>query len=309
MIITSPTDHTHRRIAAIGTFDGVHPGHRHLIETIRTKGLALNLTPSVVTFSNHPRQIVDPEFRLDMLMSVEDRVKELLKSGIEDVILIKFDSSTMAMTAREFMRKLHRDYDVDALVMGFNHKFGHDKVSDFSHYLTIGAEEGIKIIPADEFTHVASGSSISSSAIRRLLRENKPEEAMRLLGHPYRLSGKVEHGKELGRTIGFPTANIVPTDHSVLIPADGVYVANVKLPDGEYRRAILNIGHRPTIDTPDAPKSIEAHILDYDGDLYGATVSVDFLKYLRPERRFSSIADLRSQLEEDAGNARAINHS
>lgn len=306
MIITTPTDHTHRRIAAIGTFDGVHPGHLHLIETVCAQSRVLNLTPSIVTFSNHPRQVVDPHYRLDMLMNVEQRVAELLKAGIEDVILMTFDASTMGMTAREFMYKLHRNYDVYALVMGFNHRFGHDKISDFSQYLDMGAEEGIEIIPADEFTSDDGSTSVSSSTIRQLLLDNKPEEATRLLGHPYRLIGTVEHGKELGRTMGFPTANIVPTDRTILIPADGVYVADVELPDGVRRRAILNIGHRPTVDSPDSPKSIEAHILDFDGNIYGKTITVDFLRYLRRERKFSSLEELRAQLAEDAHKALTV---
>lgn len=305
MIITKRHDHTRRRIAAIGTFDGVHLGHRHLIAAVCTRGRELNLVPSVVTFSNHPRRLVDPEYRIEMLMNIDERIKALSDNGIEDVILIGFDASVRAMSAREFIRRLHSDYDVDALVMGFNHRFGSDRIADLEQYRPIGAEEGVTVITAEEYV-TDGATSVSSSAIRLMLRERRPEQAARMMGRPYRITGIVEHGKELGRTIGFPTANVDPGNPDQLIPGNGVYAADVILPDNTRRRAILNIGHRPTVDTADAPVSIEAHILDFDGDLYGKTVTVEFLKFLRSEQRFSSLDGLRRQLEADATEASKI---
>lgn len=305
MIITAQHDHTRRRIAAIGTFDGVHLGHRHLVDTVCARGSKLGLTPSVVTFSNHPRRLVDPGFRIDMLMDIDERIKALSDSGIKDVIVLKFDSSVRAMSAREFIRRLHADYDICALVMGFNHRFGNDRLTDFEQYRTIGAEEGVTVIPADEYVPDCA-QSVSSSAIRRMLRERRPEQAAKMMGRPYRITGIVEHGKELGRTIGFPTANVAPANPDQLIPGNGVYAADVVLPDRSRRRAILNIGHRPTVDTADAPVSIEAHILDFEGDLYGKLITIEFLRFLRSERRFSSLDGLRRQLEADAAEARKI---
>lgn len=305
MTITSPNDHTHRRIATIGTFDGVHSGHRHLIDIVCEQGRLSGLTPSVVTFTNHPRRLVDPEFKLDMLMDADQRIDSLSKAGIKDVIMLPFDASTRRMTAREFLRMLHDRYDVDELVMGFNHRFGHDKLTDFAQYLAIGREEGVTVIPADEFIPEGS-SAVSSSAIRRLLREHKPEEAARLLGRPYSLRGIVEHGKELGRTIGFPTANVAVSNPDRLIPGNGVYAADVILPDGQRRRAMLNIGHRPTVDSQNAPISIEVHILDFDGDLYGKAITIEFLHFIRPEKRFNSLDELRARLEADAAIAREL---
>lgn len=305
MIITAQHDHTRRRIAAIGTFDGVHLGHRHLVDTVCDRGRELGLTPSVVTFSNHPRRLVDPGFRIDMLMDIDERIKALSDSGIKDVIVLKFDASVRAMPAREFIRRLHADFDIDALVMGFNHRFGSDRLTDFEQYRTIGAEEGVTVIPADEYVPDCT-QSVSSSAIRRMLRERRPEQAAKMMGRPYRITGVVEHGKELGRTIGFPTANVAPANPDQLIPGNGVYAADVVLPDKSRHRAILNIGHRPTVDTADAPVSIEAHILDFDGNLYGKLITIEFLRFLRSERRFSSLDGLRRQLEADAAEARKI---
>lgn len=305
MIITAQHDHTRHRIAAIGTFDGVHLGHRHLVDTVCARGRELGLTPSVVTFSNHPRRLVDPGFRIDMLMDIDERIKALSDSGIKDVIVLKFDASVRAMSSREFIRRLHADFDIDALVMGFNHRFGSDRLTDFEQYRTIGAEEGVTVIPADEYVPDCT-QSVSSSAIRRMLRERCPEQAAKMMGRPYSITGVVEHGKELGRTIGFPTANVAPANPDQLIPGNGVYAADVVLPDKSRRRAILNIGHRPTVDTADAPVSIEAHILDFDGDLYGKLITIEFLRFLRSERRFSSLDGLRRQLEADSAEAHKI---
>lgn len=305
MIISAQTDHTHRRIAAIGTFDGVHLGHRHLIDTVCAEGIATGLIPTVITFNEHPRRVVNPEFKFDMLTSIEERIKALTQAGIEDVILMQFNAATCAMTAKEFIEKLHADYDVDVLIMGFNHRFGSDRIKDFPTYRAIGQEVGVRIIAAEEY---ASNDMlhVSSSSIRHLLKDRNPETAAKMIGHPYNIKGIVEHGKELGRTIGFPTANISPVDRDQLIPGNGVYAANAVLPDGTSHRAILNIGHRPTVDSANAPISIEAHILDFDGNLYGTVITIEFLKYLRPERRFSSLDELRSQLEKDSAEARKI---
>ncbi len=305
MIITASADHTTPRIAAIGTFDGVHLGHRHLIDKVCALGREHGLTPTIVTFSSHPRRVVDPGYRIDMLTDIDERIASIMENGIEDVILLRFDETTRNMSARDFIRLLHSDYDVQALVMGFNHRFGHDKAVGFDHYFTIGREEGVDVISADEFVP-DHAPKVSSSAIRRLLKEHRPEEAADLLGHPYGIKGTVEHGKELGRTIGFPTANIVPSNPETLIPGNGVYAADVILPDGIRRRAILNIGHRPTVDTKDAPVSIEAHILDFNGDLYGQTIRVEFLRFLRHECRFGSLDELRHQLTADASQAREL---
>lgn len=306
MILTEQSDHSHPRIAAIGTFDGVHLGHRHLIDELCRQGELYGLVPTVVTFANHPRRLVDPGFKLDMLMSVEERIEELTNAGIADVILFKFDNSTRTMSARDFLRRLRRDFDVKVLLMGFNNRFGHDRIADFDRYREIGREEGVDVIRSDEFTS-DEAPSVSSSIIRNALNSYHPETAAALLGHPYSITGTVEHGKELGRTIGFPTANLRPTNPDRLIPPDGVYVAEAVLPDTTRRRAILNIGHRPTVDSESAPKSIEVHILDYDGDLYGQKIQIEFLHFIRKEQRFESLDQLRRQLESDAEKARRFN--
>lgn len=304
MLLTSP-DHSRRRIVSVGMFDGVHEGHRSLLRALVGRAHATGLTPSVATFRSHPRHIVRPGVRVAMLMPLEERVRQLEKAGVADIILLDFDSSLRMMTARGFMAMLHDDYDVDAMVMGFNNRFGHDRPDSPEAYREIGRDTGIEVWQAREF-RCDKAPSVSSSTVRKLLAEGEVSRAAALLGHPYRLAGHVGHGKELGRTIGFPTANIEPDDPDSVIPGNGVYAVNVHLPGGGIRPGMLNIGHRPTVDSPYAPPSIEVNIFDYDADIYDKPVAVDFIAFMRHEQAFPSVDALRRRLEADREEARRI---
>lgn len=299
MLITTPYDHSRRRMATIGTFDGVHLGHRSLLRQLTEEAQQRGLTPTAVTFTTHPRAAVTPGEAPPMLMSPHERHKALMSAGAEDVIMLPFDQKTQLLSARDFMALLHDRYNVDVLLMGFNNGFGHDRLKGIDAYRMAADHVGVEIIAADELT-MKDCPRVCSSQVRTLLQQARPDEAARLLGTPYRIVGRVVHGKELGRTIGYPTANIEPTDPSCLIPAKGVYAASVTLPDAAVYPAMLNIGHRPSVDQANAPISIEAHILGFDGDLYGKTVSVDFLRYIRSEQKFPSLDALRARLDEDA---------
>ncbi|WP_295731387.1 riboflavin biosynthesis protein RibF [uncultured Muribaculum sp.] len=294
-------------MATIGTFDGVHRGHRALLSQLVADARMRGLAPTVVTFATHPRRAISPGEAPPMLMSVRQRADAIMSAGVEDVVMLPFNDRLRMMSAREFMVMLHRDYAVDALLMGFNNAFGHDRPCGLDAYRAIGRETGVEVVGAQELTSDGC-PRICSSQARAFLQQARPEEAAQVLGAPYRIRGRVVHGKELGRTIGFPTANILPLDPECLIPAKGVYAASVTLPDGSVHPAMLNIGHRPSVDSPNAPVSIEAHILDFSGDIYGSTVDVDFLRYMRPERKFPSLDALRRQLQEDAGAVRGIFH-
>lgn len=304
MLLTE-ADHSYRRIVSVGMFDGVHEGHRSLLRDLVTTASRLGLRPAAVTFRNHPRHLVKPGQRVAMLMSLEERVEKLHQCGVEDVILLDFDEKTRMMTAREFMDMLHSDYNVDCIVMGFNNRFGHDRPEGMEAYREIGATLGINILSAAEYK-CDTATAVSSSTVRKLLASCEVEKAARLLGHPYRLAGTVVHGKELGRTIGFPTANISPSDPDNVIPGNGVYAVVVHLPDGTSRHGMLNIGHRPTVDSPYAPPSIEVNIFDYHADLYDKPVTIDFIAFMRHEQAFNSIDELTRQLEADRDEARRL---
>lgn len=287
-----------RRIAAIGMFDGVHAGHKYLIRFLIDEGRRRGLVPAVVTFERHPLELVAPERAPYMLMDVRAKVDALRKAGVEDVVLLHFDGPLRSMTAEEFMTMLYRHYDVACLVVGYDHRFGRDRSESFDDYVRIGADIGIDVVRAPE------KAGASSSIVRKLLKEGDVGAAAAILGAPYTITGVVVAGKQLGRTIGFPTANLSPVDRRQLIPAGGVYAAEVRI-DGNNRhiRAMLNIGQRPTVDGGGAPLSIEVHVIGYEGNLYGHSMEVSFLRRLRDEMKFPSIDALRAQLEIDRREA------
>lgn len=303
MRLITRSDSSTRRIAAVGMYDGVHAGHRFLLDYLRLEAKGRGLTPAVVTFSRHPLALVRPLETPALLMSLEDRVNALADAGAEDVVMLSFNDSLRRMSASEFLSMLHRRFGIDALVLGFNNRFGHDRLEGLDRYRAIGDEVGVDVIQAPEYR--GAGSPVSSSAIRRRLIEGHPAEAAVMLGGHYRLRGKVVNGRKLGRTIGFPTANIEPVEPQALIPKTGAYAAYVVTPDGVRRKAMVNIGYRPTVDEEQAGErriSIEAHIIDYSGYIYDEEVMVEFVDYLRPERRFESTDKLKSQLATDRKN-------
>jgi riboflavin kinase/FMN adenylyltransferase len=292
-------------MATVGTFDGVHLGHRALLRQLVASAAELKLVPTVVTFREHPRRAITPDQAPPMLMSAQQRAEAIVQTGVDDVIMLDFNGQMRMRSAREFLEFLHDNYFIKALLMGFNNAFGHDHPHGLDIYRAMGAEIGISIVGAEELT-VEGCSHVCSSTIRTLLQTCRPDDAAKLLGAPYRIIGKVVHGKELGRTIGFPTANIAPCDTACLIPSKGVYAASITLADGTVHPAMLNIGHRPSVDSPQAPLSIEAHMLDFSGDIYGSTVAVDFLQYMRPEQQFPSLEALRKRLDADAHEVRRL---
>lgn len=306
MRIITGSDRSTRRIAAVGMYDGVHLGHKFLIDYLRLEAGSRGLTPAVITFSRHPLSVVRPLETPGLLTSLDDRLRQLGEAGAEDIIMLTFNDSLRRKSAREFLKMLHRSYSIETLVLGFNNRFGHDRPGAFEDYKTIGAEVGVEVVAAPEYR--GAGSPVSSSVIRRHLLNGAPEKAAEALGHPYRLRGMVTHGESLGRTIGFPTANLSPSDQASLIPKAGAYAAFVTTPDGVRRPAMVNIGFRPTVSDPDAPGrlSIEAHIFDFVGYLYDEEISVEFVSFLRPEKRYSSLEKLTDQLKADATKARKV---
>lgn len=308
-LITKP-DTSRRRIAAVGMYDGVHSGHRFLIDYLCVEARHRGLEPAAVTFSRHPLSLVRPLEEPALLSTLEDRVEALGAAGAEAVILLSFNERLRRLPAADFLKLLHSKFGIDALVLGFNNRFGHDSLQGLEQYRAIGAQVGVTVIPAPEF-ETSGKRHVSSSAIRKLLADGKPEEAAVLLGHPYMLRGCVTDGNHLGRTLGYATANVVPLDPRVLVPKTGAYAGIVTTPDGERRGAMINIGYRPTFHDADEKTeredmTIEAHIFDFDGYIYDEHVAVEFVSYLRPEKRFASPEKLRAQLEDDAKKARKI---
>lgn len=283
-----------RRIAVVGMFDGVHTGHRHLLAQLKEEGRDHGLSPIAFTFPDHPLAVIAPEKAPKLLTTPQQKRLLIEELGVECVML-DFDGELRMNSAAGFMRLMHDRYGVEALVMGFNNRFGHDAPRDFDEYRRVGENCGVTVIPATEYS--PGGRRISSTEIRRLVAAGEVDEAAALLGRPYMIEGTVEEGKQLGRTIGFPTANLRPADPRQLIPLGGVYATSaIGYP------AMTNIGSRPTVDTAGAP-TIETHIIGLDADLYGKPLTIAFHRRLRDERRFPTIDDLRRQLALDRATA------
>lgn len=298
-VITSP-DTSRRRIVAVGTWDGVHLGHRHLLDALGLEARRLGLTPAVVTFPTHPLATVRPERVPPQLCPVSLRLDRLQEGGAADCILLDFNERLRAMTAREFMEMLHRDYAVDAVMLGFNNSFGSDRLTDPAQYRAAAQGLGMTVTVAPEYRSDVA-PSVCSSTIRRLVADGRVGEAACLLGRPFALSGKVEGGNRIGRTIGVPTANLHPAP-GMAVPGNGVY-ACVATIDSSLRRwpAMVNVGLRPTVTAGQSGVTpvIEAHLIGFEGDLYGHLLALDFVSRLRQEMRFPSLEALAEQLAAD----------
>lgn len=282
-------------VATIGMFDGVHLGHRSVVSLVVGQAAECGWASAVITFTRHPQTVLHPDSPVPLLMSVDRRIRALAETGIDYAILLDFDRRLASLSAAEFLQQIYNRYNVRRLIVGYDHRFGHNRSDTFADYVAYGRRIGIDVVRAPEF--VGSGAHISSSAIRRLIAEGNVVEAQRLLGSRYSLEGTVVEGNRLGRTIGFPTANILPLEPNQLIPAVGVYAVIVHIGDKCYR-GMLNIGTRPTVDCS-GKTTIEVNIFDFSADIYGTTLTVEFVQRLRAERRLPSLDSLRSQLADD----------
>ncbi|MCI7579608.1 MAG: bifunctional riboflavin kinase/FAD synthetase [Prevotella sp.] len=288
-------------IATIGFFDGVHIGHCHLINMLKKVARERGVEACVITFDRHPRQVVQPEWCPEMLTTLEEKTQLLEATGIDRCEVLHFDREMANQSAHDFMlHTLKEKLGVSILVTGYDNRFGHNRSEGFEDYVRYGNEIGIEVIKGEELTD--GSNNVSSSSIRRMLKEGRIEDATRCLGREYQLTGTVVGGEHIGRTIGFPTANIRPDDSSKLIPANGVYAVDVWSQAGDINRerAMLNIGTRPTFNG--TATTIEVHIPHFAGNLYGSTLSIAFLRKIREERKFDSPEALVEQLNKDLNN-------
>ena len=279
-----------KRAAAIGTFDGVHSGHRVVLKLLKEKALENGLEPVVFTFSNHPLFVINPEKMPKSLTDIEEKCNLLINEGVAPLIL-DFDRNLQSMSAEEMLVSLHNEENVELLVLGYDNKFGCDgKNLSRTDYVKLGEKTGIKVIIANEL------KGISSSAIRQSVSEGDMKKTREMLGRPFSISGEVTEGNKIGRKIGFPTANIKIPNNTVM-PKPGVYAGTV-VAEGIFNPALINIGVRPTVSNDNKP-IIEAHLIDWTGNLYGKIIKVVFLKRLRDEKKFNSIEELKQQIISD----------
>lgn len=283
---------------AIGMFDGVHTGHKFLLDRLRHIAAASGTEPAVVTFDRHPLEIIRPGHSPLLLTDVDERIDLIRGAGIDRIEVVNFDEAVRSLTASDFCRTfLCPTLDPAVLLLGYDHGFGSDRLKGRQSYAEALTPLGISVEDCPPYPD----GPVSSTIIRQQLAEGDVVRAAESLGRLYRIVGRVNHGKQLGRTIGFPTANIdIAPDR--MIPADGVYAGIVSSGPGHVvgKSAMINIGTAPTVNGTDATKrTVEAHILDSDSDLYGKKLGIDFVKRLRDEQRFDNIDSLRSALQAD----------
>lgn len=284
-------------VATIGFFDGVHAGHRFLIEQVKREASASRLRSAVVTFGVHPRHVVHPDFTPELLTTTDEKLALLGQTGVDYCILLNFDAHMAALSARDFMDQvLRQQCNVSCLLVGHDHRFGHNRAAGLDDYRQYGAELGMEVKRALALKF--ENLSVSSSHVRSLLAAGDVATAGRCLTYPYSFCGTVVSGHRVGRELGFPTANIRPTSAEKLIPADGVYAVRVSLADGTEHAGMLNIGHRPTIGNG-TERTIEVHILHFSADIYGTPIRISFISRLRGETKFAGRAELIAQLRAD----------
>ena len=342
-------------VATIGFFDGVHRGHRYLIDKVMEMAHAHAQQSMVITFDRHPREVLQSDYQPQMLTTLNTKLRLLRETGVDRVEVLHFTRELAALSAREFMAQVLKErLGVTTLVIGYDHRFGHNRAEGFDDYVRYGNELGIEVVQNSELTILAEpcppvsysseapvassseapnassevassvkessssacsfaekwGKHVSSSAIRRLLKEGNVSRANLFLDRPYTIAGCVTHGFAEGRKMGFPTANLDTTGYPLLIPANGVYGVWVKIGcadavmgkcevpnhDG-WLPAMLNIGTRPTFDG--STTTIEANIFDFNDDIYGQPMTIAFCFRLRNEQRFDSVEARENQLHKD----------
>ncbi len=282
-------------VATIGFFDGVHVGHRFLIKELQDWGKELNMPSAVITFPEHPRQVLHSDYRPKLLDTFQEKMERLETTGIDYCIALDFTYELSLYSAADFIRLLAEEYHAKGLLIGYDHRFGHDRSDGFEQYVEYGGQVGMEVRKASPYDE--ENIRVSSSEIRRLLQEGKVEMANALLTYPYQLRGRIVSGYKLGRTIGFPTANIEVDSPYKLLPKVGVYAVWVELLGKRYK-GMLYIGKRPTLQNGDN-LTIEVNILGFSGNAYNDEITVSFVYAVREDKTFESVEALREQLERD----------
>ncbi len=293
-------------VITIGTFDGVHKGHQALIAKVCSMARACKGTAVLVTFHPHPRTVIQPDAEVAMLQSLEEKLEALAGEGLDAVVVVPFTRAFSNLSAEAYVREfLLGKLRPHTAVIGYDHRFGHDRSGDIDLLRQLAGDLRVEEIGKQEVEAMA----VSSTRIRKALAKGCVEEAGQLLGRPYALRGIVVRGDQIGRTLGYPTANLHVADTSKLIPADGVYVVAVERPAAEdhmggetvLHGGMASIGMRPTFAGQD--RRIEAHVFGFDGDLYGAPVELRFLAWLRGEAHFDSTEALVAAMDQDRENS------
>ena len=289
-------------VATIGMFDGVHRGHVTLVNFLKQQAAAQGKQSLVITFLSHPRQVLSTDTSFKLIMPLEDRLAEIEALGPDLLLPLEFTPEVAALDSAHFIELLRDRYGVAELVAGYNHRFGHDRGETFEDYCRHGERLGVKLVKAPEY--LGQYAPVSSTIIRGLIAAGRVVDAMHCMGRPFMLKGKVVHGFHNGRGLGFPTANVGEIDPNLLLPHNGAYAVLVHV-GGKCLQGMTNIGRRPTLDNG-TQLSIEVNLFDFEEDIYGEDIALEFISFLRLEFKMCGLDELKRQLTKDRDNAKAI---
>ncbi|MCB0478626.1 MAG: bifunctional riboflavin kinase/FAD synthetase [Crocinitomicaceae bacterium] len=286
-----------RPLLTIGTFDGIHIGHQEILRRLISEARSANGESVLFTFNPHPREVVFPENHgLKMLTTLDEKMQILDELGLDNVILFPFTEEFSKLSAKDFVQQILVDQiGVQKVVIGYDHHFGNNREGNIELLKELGAELGFEVeeIPAQDIDHI----NVSSTKIRNALKEGKMEVVTQYLGRPFEINGIVVEGNKIGRTLGFPTANIEIGDEKKMLPCNGAYVVQIGL-KGQVYRGMMNIGFNPTHNLQHK-ESVEVFIHQFEGDIYGEKVKIEVLTKIRNEQKFASPKELREQLKKD----------
>ena len=293
--------HLRGAIVALGNFDGFHLGHQAVVGRAIERARAEGRPAIVGTFDPHPQRYFRPDSEWFRLTSMDQRQRLVAEAGADAMLIFPFDAELAALSARQFAEeRLVERIGVGGVVTGGDFTFGKGREGDVAMLAALGEELGYSTDTVAPVT--LNGETVSSSRIRDHLRAGRPREAATLLTRPWAIEGEVIHGAQLGRTLGFPTANMSLANY--LRPAYGIYAVRGRLPDGRVLGGVANLGVRPSFDPP--IELLEPYFFDFDGDLYGQTIEVELIDYLRPEAKFDDLESLKVQMDRDAADARRV---
>lgn len=295
--------HHQQCVATIGNFDGVHLGHQAVFAQLIEKAQSLNLPAVVISFEPQPQEFFVPDKAPPRLTRLREKIKALQQFPLQRLLCLRFNAQLANLSAQDFIQQVLVDgLAVRYLIVGDDFRFGKGRQGNFALLQAAGQQHGFAVSPTP--TYMLNGGRVSSTRVREALSRGNMDMAQRLLGRPYSLSGRVAQGRQLGRQLGFPTANIHLHRNSV--PVSGVYAVQVSGIAAHALSGIANIGVRPTVDGRGMRPLLEVHLFDFQQDIYGCYVDVALLKHLRPEQKFDGLAALKAQIEKDSVQARAF---
>lgn len=290
-------------VITIGTFDGVHLGHKAIINEVVKHANNIGGESILLTFEPHPRKLLFPDQPLKLLTPLDEKITLLTAEGIQHIVVVPFTKEFSELTAEQYIEQfLVKKFRPKDIVIGYDHHFGHDRAGNIDLLKKYADSNNYQVFEIS--AQLIEQAAVSSTKIRQALNTGHVADATHMLGRPYALIGEVIEGAKLGRSIGYPTANIQPSDPEQLIPANGVYAIKANIGAKQFK-GMLNIGVRPTVSS-EMSLHIEAHLFDFNADIYGQTVEILFIDRLRDETKFASLDDLKAQLAKDKENSLQI---